>query len=303
MSKEKIEITLNYVDGEYVDLNNMSIKALESFLLVTNSLKNIAESISTEITFTIKKSSAYTAVNGSSFDIGNIYNTIDEAISGESIDENITSNLRNIQRELQNDVFKYQFKYADINIDKRIRSAKKIAKKRTRNSYQSELKILSGYFNSIGGNDPNYHFDYGSGQKTIIDCTRNDVDELKHYFYKTISCLVLKKFSIEDEEKTTYYHCSVLQDSQVNHFRAFTNNLNETKDLFERLELIYDFADNSKSRIEDLSILLKSCNLFFKDINELKTLLIITKNLKENPKIKENRKILLDHFEHTLSKL
>ncbi|WP_271855693.1 hypothetical protein [Patiriisocius marinus] len=303
MSKEKIEITLNYVDGEYVDLNNMSIKALESFLSVTNSLKNIAESISQEITFTIKKGSAYTAVNGSSFEIGNIYNTIDEAISGESIDDNITSNLRNIQKELQNEVFKYQFKYADINLDERIRSAKKITKKRTRGTYQTELTVLSGFFNSIGGNDPNYHFDYGAGQKTIIDCTIKDVDELKDYLYKTISCLVIKKFQLEDTEKITYYHCSILQDNQVKYFREFSNRLNKANDLFERLELIYDFTDNSNSLIEDLSILLKSYHLFFSDINELKTLLIITKSLKDNPKIKNYRKSLLENFEHTVNKI
>lgn len=303
MSKEKIEITLNYVDDESVDLNNMSIKALESFLSVTNSLKNIAESTSKEVTFTIKKGSAYTAVNGSSFEIQNIYNTIDEAISGESIDDTITSNLRNIQKELQNEVFKYQFKYANINLDERIRKAKKIVKKRSKNFYQSELTVLSGFFNSIGGNDPNYHFDYGSGQKTTIDCTIKDVDELKDYLYRTISCLVLKKFSTEDEEKITYYHCSILQDNQVKYFRKFANNLNETKELFERLELIYDFVENSKSTIDDLSILLKSYSLLFDNINELKTLLIITKNLKENTKIKDYRKILLDHFEHTLNKI
>jgi hypothetical protein len=303
MSKEKIEITLNYVDGEYVDLNNMSIKALESFLSVTSSLKNIAQSISQEITFTIKKSSAYTAVNGSSFDIGNIYDSIDEAINGESVDDNITSNLRNIQKELQNEVFKYQFKYADINLDDRIRSAKKIAKKRTRSSYQSELAVLSGYFNSIGGNFPNYHFDYGAGQKTIVDCTIKDVDELKDSLYKTISCLVIKKFQIEDSEKITYHHCSILQDSQVKYFREFSNNMNKANDLFERLELIYDFADNSTSIIDDLSIILKSYQLFFNDINELKTLLIITKSLKDNPKIKNYRKSLLENFEHTINKI
>lgn len=303
MSKEKIEITLNSVDGEHVDLNNMSVKALESFLSVTNSLKNIAESISQEITFTIKKGSAYTAVNGSEFEIGNIYNTIDKAISGESIDDNITSNLRNIQKELQNEVFKYQFKYANINLDERIKNAKKITKKRNRSAYQTELTVLSGFFNSIGGNDPNYHFDYGLGHKTVIDCTIKDVDELKDYLYKTISCLVIKKFQIEDSEKTTYHHCSILQENQVEFFKEFSKNINKANDLFDRLDLIYDFADNSDSVIEDLSILLKSYHLFFNDINELKTLLIITKSLKDNPKIKNYRKSLLENFEHTINKI
>lgn len=303
MSREKIEITLNYANDEYVDLDNMSIKTLESFLSVTNSLKNIAESISNEVTFTIKKGSAYTAVNGSQLEINKIFNTIDEAISGESIDDVITSNLRNIQKELQNETFKYQFKYAGINLEERLIRGKRITKKRIKNSYVKELTVLSGFFNSIGGNDPNYHFDYGGGHKTTIDCTLKDVEELKDYLYKTISCLVVKKFSLEDDEKVIYYHCSILNDNQVKFFKEFANKLNETNDLFERLELLYDFAEIPELRIKNLSILLKLYNLFFQDINELKTLLIITKSLKENPKIKEYREILLKNFKHTLNEI
>lgn len=303
MPKDKIEITLNSVNEKYVDLSNMSIKALESFLSVTNSLKNIAESVSNEITFTIRKGSAYTAVNGTVSEINNIYNSIDEAISGESIDENITSNLRNIQKELQNEVFEYQFKYANINLDDRVRKAKKIVKKRTINTYHREITVLSGFFNSIGGNDPNYHFDYGSGHKTIIDCTIDDVKELKDYLYKTISCLVIKKSSVLDSEKVNYFHCSLLQDNQVKYFKEFADKLNTTKELFERIDSIYDFVENSNAKIDNLAILLKSYNLFFNDLNELKTLLILTKSFKENPKIKNYRKILLSDFERTLNKI
>lgn len=303
MSQEKIEIKLEYMGDEYVDLGNMSIEALESFISVTNSLKNIAENSSKEVTFTIKKGSAYTSVNGNHSDIQNIYKNIDEAISGESVDDIVTSNLRNIQKELQNEVFKYQFRYADINLDKRIINAKKITKKRSKNAYKEELTILSGFFNSIGGNDPNYHFDYGAGQRLTIDCSRHDVNELKDYLYKTISCLVLKKFVIDDDEKTSYHHCSILTDSQVRHFRDLINTLNKREDVFERLELIYEFVDKSNSKIEDLAILLKSYYYIFNDINEYKTLLILTKSLKDDPKIKSYRESLLSEFKHTLNRI
>lgn len=303
MSKERIEIKLEYVGDDYVDLHNMSLKALESFLSVTNSLKNIAENISKDVTFTIRKSSAYTSVNGSSNEIGNIYHSIDEAISGESNDEIITSNLRNIQKEIQNEVFKYQFKYADVNLDARIKRAKKITKKRSHNVYEKELTVLSGFFNSIGGNDPNYHFDYGSNNRLTIDCNFPDVNELKDYLYKDISCLVLKKFVKDDEEKTFYSHLAILKEEQVNHFKTFIKELNHQNDLFKRLELIYKFTDNSKSRISDLKILLRSFDSIFNDINEFKTLLILTKSLKDNDEIKKYRENLLDHFEHKLDKI
>ena len=121
MESNKIEIKLDYAEDSYVNLDNMSIKALESFLTVTSSLKNIAETVSTDVTFTIKKGSAYTAVNGNDIDIRAIYDKIDEAIDGESDDEIVTSNLRAIQKEIQNQVFNYQFFYANKNIDNKIK--------------------------------------------------------------------------------------------------------------------------------------------------------------------------------------
>lgn len=302
MSIERIELKLEYVGDDYVDLNNMSLRALESFLSVTSSLKNIAENISTDVTFTIKKSSAYTSVNGSPQEINNIFQSIDKAIEGESDDEIVTSNLRNIQKEIQNQVFKYQFKYADIKLDEKLRHSKKITKKRVISNYKKELSILSGFFNSIGGNDPNYHFDYGSNNRLTIDCNFPDVDELKDYLYQTISCLVLKKFS-EDDDKIFYYHISILEENQINRFKEFIFTLNTQNHLLERLDSIYDFMDKSNSRIKDLKILLKSYDSIFSDINELKTLLILTKSLKGHSEIKEHRKNLLNHFENTLNNI
>lgn len=301
METDKIEIKLDYAEDSYVNLENLSIKALESFLSVTNSLKNIAEAVSTNITFTIKKGSAYTAVNGSISDIKCMYEKIAEAIDGESEDEIITSNLRIIQKEIQNVIFNYQFSYSNINIDNKLRALKKIVKKRSKNHYKNELTILSGYFNSIGGNDPNYHFDYGTGQRTIIECTIPEAIELKNYLYQTISCLVQKRYVQDDFDNVTYFHCSVLKNEQVKIFQDFVTNLNQTKNLLERLDFIYELIDNSISKIEDLAILLKSYKYFFNEVNEYKTLLILSKSVKENPLIKNLREDLLKDFENQMN--
>ncbi|WP_314060056.1 hypothetical protein [Empedobacter brevis] len=302
MKNSKIEIKLDSVDETYVNLDNMSLKALESFLLVTNSLKNIAETISKDITFTLKKGSAYTAVNGNPGVINDIYNSINLAIEGNSEDEIVTANLRSIQKEIQNQVFNYQFKFGNENLGIKLSSAKKIQKKRTKNHYKNEIIIISGYFNSIGGNDPNYHFDYGLGRKTIVECTIEEAFELKNYLYKTISCLVLKKYVEDDPENTTYTHCSVLKDNQISNFREFIYKINNTTDLLNRLESIYDFLDNSYSRLDDIFVLLKSYKFLFKDVNEYKTLLILSKSLKEKKEIKELRDNLLYDFESLLNK-
>lgn len=302
MDADKIEIKLDYANDTYVSLDNMSINALESFLTVTKCLKNIAESVSTDITFTIKKGSAYTSVNGNKNDIRLIFDKIDEAIEGESEDEIITSNLRLIQKEIQNHVFNYQFLYSNNKIDNKIRFAKKIQKKRSKNLYKNEITILSGYFNSIGGNDPNYHFDYGAGQRTIVDCTIPEAIELKNYLYQTISCLVQKKYIDGENENTSFFHCSVLKNEQVRPFRDFIARLNETSELLDRIDLIYDLLDSSSSRIDDLIVLLKSYKYLFDDLNEFKTLLILSKNFTSNDCLKKLRDNLLMEFDNRMNK-
>ncbi|WP_298326198.1 hypothetical protein [uncultured Dokdonia sp.] len=303
MSKEKLEIVLKYVDDEYVDLGNMSIKALESFMSVTNSLKLIAEQSTDEITFTIKKSSAYASVNSTPNVMQLIYKDIDTAINGQSEDEVITSNLRNIQQQISNATMKYQFMYADVNLSDRLKRAKRIKKKRKTYKYEYEPMIVSGLFNSIGGADPNYHFDYGNNQKTVVDCTIKDVTVLKEFLYETISCLVIKKFTKQDDSKTTHNHCAILAEDQVPIFNKLIRDLNASSELFNRLELIHDFAENKKYRIENLAILLQHYSYFFNDVNEYKTLLIITKGLENHVLIRDFREKLLHDFKLTLKKL
>jgi hypothetical protein len=303
METEKLEIILEYANNSYVNLDNMSIEALESFLSVTNALKNIAESVSTDVKFSIKKGSACTAVIGSRSDIYNVYERIEEAIIGESEDEIVTSNLREIQKHIKNEVFKYQFKFSNENIDNRIREAKKIVRKRSKNLYRYELAVLTGYFNSVGGNEPNYHFDYGNGSKTTIECDIPQALEMKNYLYQNISCLVQKKYSADDSNNITYYHCSVIKNEQIGVFRKLSNDLNKTINIFERIDILYDFAENSKSVIEDLAVIVKAYKSMFQDINELKTILILTKSLKSNTLIKDSRKKLLSDFDALMNKI
>lgn len=303
MSTDKIEIKLTYVDDEYVDLSNMSVKALESFLSVTNSLKNISQCVSDQLTFTIKKGSAYASVNGYKADIGNIYSKIDEALKGESTDEIVTSNLRNIQKEIQNSVFKYQFVYGNEILDTRIRSAKKIAKKRTKQLFDNKIEIISGYFNEIGGNDPNYHFDYGNGNRLTIDCTINETQELKEYLYKTVSSIVIKKSSEDKQIKPIFEHKAIIEESLVYPFKEFIRNYYTNQNLVKRLEIIYEFVDNSRTKEKYIELLLKSFKSNVFNLSEIKTILVISKSFQENENIRRNRNDLLKFYENLLKQL
>lgn len=304
MKQNKIEIRLSDVNAQEVHLDSMSAQALESFLVVSDALKNIAQSISSDLTFSIEKGSVRFGVMSSTETMNAIYRSMELAIEGESEDEIITSNLRKIQQEmLQQDVYSYQFLYGSANIGTRLQEAKKISKKRVKKHYENELDVVSGYFNSIGGNDPNYHFDYGGGKKVTVDCTMDDAYILKDYLYSNITCLVKKKVATEDVDNKTYTHCSVLEKNQVNHLKTFINDLNDTEDLLNRLDLIYDFIDDSQNRIKDLKVILKNYSLFFSDVNEFKTLLIISEGFIHDLEIQQYRDMIDVRMQSLLTKV
>lgn len=298
MENNKIEIKLDFAENADVKLQNMSGTALESFLKVTTALKNIAETVSDDFTFCLKDGSASASVIGTPNSICDVYYKMDEAIEGESEDEIVTANMRIIQAEIKNEALRYQFHYSNLNIEERLRSAGKILKKKSFKNYAEEINIITGKFKTVGGDKINYHLESGEERYTI-ECNENEALELKDFLFKMISCVVLKKINLDDTTKPTYKHCVMIGDNQISRFRIFFNDYLQL-DLMDRLEKIYDFADSSVNLIQDLSVLMKASVHIFKDVNELKTLLIITKNLTEYPEIKSLRENLVLEFDNRM---
>lgn len=302
MENNNIKIKLDYADNADVQLDNMSLTALESFLKVTTALKNIAASISPNVTFAIEKGSASTTAYGTPTDIQTIFHKIDEAIEGDSEDEIITKNLRDIQSEIQNDVMRYQFIYSDIKLEDKIKNASKIKKKSSRNTYRKEFRVLTGKFDEVGGSKINYHLEYGSGERETIDCTEDEALELKDYLFKTISCLVLKKIAENDSVKPTFKHCVFLEAEQTAIFKEFITQYQEIEDILPRLNYIYEFFSNSNNVVRDMVTMLKASSNIFHDVNELKTLLIISYGMRDNDLIKYYREIVNNNFKSQMSK-
>jgi len=303
MEDTNIKIKLDLAENVDVELDKMSITALESFLKVTNALKNIAAAVSENVIFSIEKGSAAAVVHGSVSEIRTIYRKIDEAIEGKSDDGIITKNLRDIQNEIKNDVLQYQFFYSNIKLEERIKNATKIKKKSKYKSYRNEFRILTGKFNEVGGQTINYHLEYPGGGQETIDCTISEALELKDFLFQNISCLVKKKIADNDIAKPTFIHCTFLAADQISRFRNFVDLLQEKDDIIDRLDVIYDFFDSSPSVIGDMATMLKASINLFDDINELKTLLILSKGMKDNEHIKSIRNSVLSNFELQMNKL
>lgn len=302
MGDNNIKIKLDFADDADVKLDNMSLTALESFLKVTNALKNIVSTVSENITFSIEKGSAAAVAYGTTAEIKSIYDKIDEAIEGESEDEIITKNLRDIQSEIQNEIMRYQFFYSDLKLEDKIKSASRIQKKKVYKNYRNEIRIITGKFDEVGGSKINYHLEQGSGNRFTVVCSEFEALDLKDYLFKNISCLVTKKTDEDDLVKPVYTHCAFLHSQQISKFRSFFNSYQELQDIIRRLDLIYDFFDASDDVVKDMSTMLQASTKVFHDVNELKTLLILSNGMKENPMISKYREILNENFKSQMSK-
>lgn len=302
MGDNNIKIKLDFAENADVHLDNMSLTALESFLKVTTALKNIVSTVSENVTFSIEKGSAAAVAYGSTAEIRSIYQKIDEAIEGESDDEIITKNLRDIQGEIQNEVLRYQFFYSDIKLEEKIKNATRIQKKKIYNKYRNEIRILTGKFDEVGGSKINYHLEQASAERYTVDCTEYEALELKDYLFKTISCLVTKRVAENDSVKPIYTHCAFLETEQISRFRDFFTAYQELEDILKRLDFIYNFFDNSSNVVRDMATMLKASKNIFQDVNELKTLLVLSNGMRENELIRDYRKLVDDNFKSQMKK-
>lgn len=298
MNKEELRIVLSHIEEEEVHLDNLSSEALDSFLTVMSSLKNIAEDMGdTDITFSIEKGSAAFALYGSPQNITTLSFRINEAIEGKSSNSVITDNMRGIQNQIKNPIFKYSIFCDKKDIAPKIKLAKRITKLRVAKKFDYKLEVITGFFNQIGGNDPNYHLDRGAKKdKLTIECTIENAKELKEQLYEETSVVAITKKDKIHEGRPIYTHCAKLQSQdQINRFKIFAKEYNELSNLMLRLEYLYDFVYDSNIPEDDITILLKIFRNKNFDINEIKTMLVISKNIK-NEELQLEREKLLSLF-------
>jgi len=304
----RIEIRLFEEDNSLVSLKSMTPEALESFLHVMHSLKEMAKTLveSEELTFAIEEGSAQGAVISTPSNLSIIYKGIDSAIKGQNSDKEFTSRLRSIQNQFKKEKFKYSFHYLKnndkIGIHERIINSSRISVQRRPNvPYSYKLKILSGFFNQIGGKDPNYHFDYGDGERLTINCSMEEAKIINSHLYSTVNSLLLTKIYDDPNKKDEYEHKAILSQEIFQPLKSFILKYNREENLVNKLTVLHEFADDiipgkNKSYLEIFNLLLSAFTNENFHLSELKTLLVITKPFKENEQIKPNRVKLLETY-------
>ncbi len=304
---DRLEIKLKTANNQPVSLKSMSAEALDSFMTVLSSLKSIVLSIDPceKLVFIISQGSAICAVEAPTKTMNIVYKEVDLAIKGESSDKDVTLNLRRIQEQLKRKDCNYEFLYKkfnhkDINLQERLVSNNRIITKRKKNLYEYKLIVKSGILNQIGGKIPNYHFDYGDGVKITIDCTKDQAMSINQHLYQNVNSLLVCKEWSDSEKSSEYYHKLILGSDLLPFLMPFLREYNHEENLVGKLTLIHDFIDNS-FRTPNLGFeMLKYLLIGFNDKNlhlsELKTLLIISKPLKEHETIKKEREALLQTY-------
>lgn len=302
----RIEIRLAGINDQSIGLEAMDSDAMQSFILAVSSLKSIAENVVGKqvLTFSIQEGSAVCSVEAPPESLEIIYGEIDAAIQGESLNKGVTDGLRQIQHEIKRTDIALEFRYRRsstvVDMHGRLKSANRIGLKRVRSTSKYKLLASEGKINLIGGENPNYHIDYGHGDKKTIDCSESEAIQIKQFLYENCNPLVLCKVFEMPNKKNEYFHLTMVDDEIAETFRRFVTGYNEHDDIIGLLGNTYDFMDyvfqNTKLGHKILRTLLLGFNNKRFQLGEIKTILVISKPFKNHDLIREPRQALLDMY-------
>ena len=301
------------VDGK-VDLKNMSLDALDSFLTVVDSFKQIAREVLTvpeEIFFSIEEGSAALEVRGPAPAITTLTEEIAEAVAGKSDNKIVAKSMRVVQDQVKRRNMHYSFTSSSQKgprLIEALKNAKRIRTARQKREKIPRLRVLKGFLNAVGGQQPNYHFDYGGGQRTKIACTQLEAQRVNKYLYADIHVLVWELEFAAEDKASTYEHRAMIEDADrdcIIPLRRLFKKYYDEPELVERLMFFYYFAEDHLPRsygLKAMQLLLRGFDHKYSDRNELKTLLIITKGFRDHPTIAEDRQAVLERYNEIAAK-
>jgi hypothetical protein len=302
----RFEIKLSQIDDVMVDLDRMNADALQSFLEVVASFKQIAEAVAgkDDLSFAIRAGSALCLLDAPAHQLEQIYREMDLAIEGNSDNKEVTDSLRRIQQQIKREGLGYEFQYHQgfeaISLHTRIRSARKIGLKRRGAAKNLKIGLFVGTIKQIGGDHPNYHLDCGDGDKKTIACTVEDAVHVKRFLYETINALIgIKTFS-QEGKKDEYTHRSLVEAGQVSAIREFVERYNAYDEIVEGLGYIHIFMEEQLENLQRGLSVLRSLLLAFNDqrfhLSEIKTLLVISKPFAERAEVQAERAALWETY-------
>lgn len=311
-----IEIVLRRdSSGKDINLDNMSIEATESLQQILNSLVAIAkhekETNSLDLRIGVEKGSACQSLldsNGTGLEV--VYNKILEVAENKKTRDNFYVKHLNVIHKSIEGKEDYSINYKKSTgkvIELTEYFSTQFKEKRTTNKTKNyfEIEFFRGKLMQNGGTNPNFHLQIPSGLITI-DCTEIEAQKVNRFLYKQIevSAWVNKK----KQNKRTYKFCDlyVTDDAikQAKIFESFFKDiapLKGTKPLHKISDFLQKFYND-----KDYGNAIKFLRIFNnKEVNPnyLKTILVLSKGLKDNLPNEEEFSSHLEDLNTLLTKI
>lgn len=313
MSGNKIEFKIvKDAKGKDVDLAAMSMVATRSLITLMQSLTNIlSESANDQnVKIQILKGSATLVAEASEAIIKKVHKDFDDITQNKSSNKYLVENWLSIQSLIQENGLEYEANFytrsSKVPVVEKIKSAKKFRVKTTRQRLPSDtdLIFLSGKLIEVGGKIPNIHIVTGnSEEKYTVGCEENEAIKVNKFLYQTVMLSVWRTKKANGVIK--YSFCDFYTEEVIyNLFTELIKDFNKKEEV-EALVLLHGkFREYIESR--NFGYLRKLMRLFNHDsvsASTLKTILIITKSLKDHEEVSQLRQPLKEKLESKIGTL
>ena len=290
---EKIEFRIvKDSNGNDVTLENLSVDATNSLIEILTALKNITiYENNPNLSIGIKSGSACASINGSS--IGIVKENFMKVVHNDVERDNIyVNNMQVIQNEIKKSNFGIEVNlfenntktsYIDFfNANFRL--------KRERKTVENNFKIefFKAKLMVNGGKKPNFHIE-DKQIPYVISCSENEAIKINSFLYKEVKISAWGK--VNSKGKIEYSFCDIYNVNErdfFNEFKSFFQEINDSsgtepmKKIHYKLKNFYSNGEFKESR----KFIKLFCNEYA-DINQLMTILIISKSFKNREELSD----------------
>lgn len=313
MSGNKIEFKIvKDAKGKDVDLAAMSMVATRSLITLMQSLTNILSDSANDqnVKIQILKGSATLVAEASEAVIKKVHKDFDEVTQNKSTNKYLVENWLSIQSLIQENGLEYEANFytrsAKVPVLEKIKSSKKFRVKTTRRRLPSDtdLVFLSGKLIEVGGKIPNIHVvSKNDEEKYTVACEEHEAIKVNKFLYQRIMLSAWRTKKANGVVK--YSFCDFYIDEVIyDQLDGFTKDLNAKEEINALVEIHTKFREFIEKK--DFGNLRKLMRLFSHDsidISTLKTVLIITKSLKDQSEVSELRQTLKKILESKIGTL
>ena len=298
MPENKIEFKIiKDSSGQKVDLSNMSLEATTSLVTLLTSLTNIIKlnPDADKVTIQIVEGSARLIAEAPEPLIEQFEKGFADVLQHTSGDKELVDNWEAIQSLFKKNGLEYEANFyrnsVKTSVHKLIKSSKRFRIKTTRRKSNSdfELVFITGKLIEVGGKKPNIHI-IGLDEIAItVNCEESEARKVNAFLYNQVKVSARRKKKPDGDYQ--YSFCdNYVNDDIYNDFQNFivhANSQDEMECLIQVHNKIRDYID-----AENFGVLRKFLRLYNHmsyDVSTLKTILVVTKSLKQHQEISELR--------------